>query len=280
MTRREALLRARGILVKNAIEDAALEAELLLRHTLYTDRSAFYAGGDNELTAPQDACYRRMVEQRVRGMPSAYITGEREFYGLPFYVDESVLIPRQETELLVEKAVELARGYEAPLIADIGTGSGAIAINLALNLSDATVIATDISQEALNTTRRNCERHCTGDRVRLYRGDLLESLPCPVDIIVANLPYVRTADVDGVNTSGYEPRIALDGGEDGLEVIRRFCRQTGGALKPGGSLLMEIGAGQRTAVIGLLRDLFPSAQIDVFPDLAGIDRAVCLTLPQ
>jgi release factor glutamine methyltransferase len=280
MTRREALLRARELLADNAIEDAALEAELLLRHTLYTDRSAFYAGGDNELTAPQDACYRRMVEQRVRGMPSAYITGEREFYGLPFYINESVLIPRPETELLAEKAIELARGYEAPQIADIGTGSGAIAISLALNLPDATVVAIDISQGALNTARRNCERHRTGDRVRLCRGDLLEAVPYRVDIIVANLPYVRTADVDGVNTCGYEPRIALDGGEDGLEVIRRFCRQTGGALKPGGSLLMEIGAGQRTAVIGLLRDLFPSAQIDVFPDLAGIDRAVCLTLPQ
>jgi len=346
MTRDEAFRRACGVLEASAIEDPALEAEVILRHTLNIDRASFYAERGADLTATQEAEYTARVNQRAGGMPGAYIIGNREFYGLQFFVDDSVLIPRPETELLVEKAIEIARGYEAPRIADIGTGSGAIAISLAIKLPHSTIIATDISRRALDTARRNCERHRTGDRVLLCQGELLEPVTHPVDIIVANLPYVRTADLPGVNTSGWEPRIALDGGDDGLDIIRRLCSQVCTRLKPGGSLLMEIGDGQRDAVVGILHDLFPSTatrevqitetpnlygdlnyhsgggqnpagkgdckldsslrwndkpwffssedgrksttsqmarvlntQIDVFPDLAGIDRVVCMTLP-
>lgn len=279
MTRDEAFRCACRLLEASSIEDPALEAEVILRHTLNIDRASYYAERRTGLTATQEAEYTARVNRRACGMPGAYITGRREFFGLQFFVDDSVLIPRPETELLVEKAIEIARGYEAPLIADIGTGSGAIAVSLAVNLPHATVIATDISRHALDTARRNCERHGTADRVRLYQGDLLEPVPHPVDIIAANLPYVRTTDLPGINTSGWEPRIALDGGEDGLDIIRCLCLQVCTRLKPGGSLLLEIGAGQKDAVVGMLRALFPSAQIDVFPDLAGIDRVVCMTLP-
>jgi release factor glutamine methyltransferase len=191
-----------------------------------------------------------------------------------------VLIPRPETELLVGKTIERARQYEAPLIADIGTGCGAIAVSLALNLPRAKIIATDISPGALETVRRNCERHHVHKCVTLVKGDLIEPLAHPVDIVVANLPYVRTADLPEVNTHGWEPRLALDGGKDGLDVIRRLCEQVWPVLKPGGSLLLEIGDGQKEAVVSILRHLYPSAQIEVFPDLAGIDRVVCMTLLQ
>jgi len=279
MTRDEAFRRACSLLEASAIEDPVLEAEIILRHTLNIDRASFYADRGDDLTPTQETEYTARVNRRAGGMPAAYIIGSREFYGFQFLVDDSVLIPRPETELLVEKAIEIARGYKAPRIADIGTGSGAIAVSLAVNLPPATITATDISRRALDTARRNCERHLTGDRIRLCQGDLLEPVTHPVDIIVANLPYVRTAGLPRVNTSGWEPRIALDGGDDGLDIIRRFCSQVRTRLKPGGSLLLEIGAGQRDATVDMLRTLFPSAQIDVFPDLAGIDRVVCLTLP-
>jgi release factor glutamine methyltransferase len=179
----------------------------------------------------------------------------------------------------VEKAIEIAHNYSSPVIADIGTGCGNIAISLAVNLPHASLFATDISQKALDTARRNCERHNVERRVRLCAGDLLEPLPAPVDIIAANLPYVRTADLPAVNTNGYEPRTALDGGEDGIEVIRRLCAQAGGKLKRGGSLLLEIGFGQRQEVVNLLSALSDSTKIQVTADLNSIDRVVCLTLP-
>jgi len=278
MTRQELLNRARSLLSSNNVEDEALEAELLLRHTLHINRAGLYAEPEGTLTSQQEADFWNKIERRVKGMPSAYITGVREFYGLEFYVDGSVLIPRPETELLVEKAIEIARNYSSPVIADIGTGCGAIAISLAVNLPQAFLFAADISQKSLDTARRNCERHDVERRVRLYVGDLLEPLREPVDIIVANLPYVRTADLPAVNTNGYEPHLALDGGEDGLDVIRRLCTQVDRKLKSDGSLLLEIGMGQREEVVNLLHALFSLAPISVIPDLTGIDRVLCMTL--
>lgn len=279
MTRQVVLHRARELLSSNKIEDGALEAELLLRHTLNIDRAGLYAEPEGVLTSQQEADFWHKVESRVKGVPSAYITGVREFYGLEFYVDDSVLIPRPETELLVEKAIEIAHNYSFPVIADIGTGCGNIAISLAVNLPHAFLFATDISQKALDTARRNCERHKVERRVQLCAGDLLEPILQPVDIIVANLPYIKTSDLLRVNTNGYEPRTALNGGEDGLNVIRRLCAQAGGKLKHGGSLLLEIGLGQRQEVVNLLSALSDSTKIQVTADLNSIDRVVCLTLP-
>lgn len=257
MTRDEAFNHAKTLLEERDIDDAALEAEVLLRHTLNIDRASFYAGRDADVTTTQLDEYRADVERRLKGMPTAYITGAREFFGLEFFVDESVLIPRPETELLVEKAIECAQRYEMPLIADIGTGCGAIAISLAFNLPRARVIATDISPQALETARRNCERHGVHRRVTLLKGDLLKPLTQPADIIVANLPYVRTAELPAVNTHGWEPCLALDGGEDGLDIIRRLCVEVSRMLRPGGALLLEIGAGQKEAVVEILQDMSP-----------------------
>ena len=275
MTLKQALHRARGILVGKNIEDAPLECELLLRHALRISQTQLYLDLDNELSPKQEEAFWQLVERRRNGEPTAYITGRREFYGLDFYVDPRVLIPRPESELLVERALSLAQNHPLSTIAEVGTGSGAIAISLALNLPEAKIYATDISAAALEVARLNCQRHGVIDRVRLRHGNMLDPVPEPVDLIVANLPYVKKLELAGMS---FEPRLALDGGRDGTEKIRQLCRQLDSKLRPGGFLLLEIGQGQRRAITTLLYDLFPNGKIEVMPDLSGIERVVSLGL--
>jgi release factor glutamine methyltransferase len=266
------------ILEEYEIEDASLEAEVLLRDVLKKTRVELYLELDSELSQQEYAAFRRAIRRRCMDEPTAYILGRREFYGRDFLVDNRVLVPRPETELLVEKAVEFARKYDTPLLADVGTGCGAVAITLALELPEATVYATDISGDALRVARRNCRKHGVSIRVNLLKGNLLTVLPQPVDIITANLPYVRESDLPLASPVSAEPRLALDGGVDGLERIRQLCRQAGDKLRPSGHMLLEIGQGQAEAVTMLLRGLFPGAKIEVLPDLSGTDRVVCLSL--
>jgi release factor glutamine methyltransferase len=274
-----ALKRAREILDDNDIQDSALESELLLRHTLGIDHVQLYLALENELSPDHSVEFQRLIRRRLDGEPTAYITGNREFYGLDFYVDSSVLIPRPESELLVEKTIELARNRHMSSVAEVGTGCGAIAVSLALNLPQVKIFATDISASALEVTRFNCRKHGVEDRVCLLEGDMLDPLPEPVDLIIANLPYVREAELTGVNTLGFEPSLALNGGRDGLDKIRHLCRQADKRLRPGGCLLLEIGEGQGEAVTGFLHDILPQAEVKLTPDLSGIDRVVSLSLP-
>jgi len=278
MTAKQVLARARSMLNAASIEDAPFEAELLLRDTLKIDRVQLYLDFDRELGPEQHENYWQRIERRLNHEPTAYIVGHREFYGLDFCVDSSVLIPRPESELLVDKALALARNRALSAIADVGTGCGAIAISLALNLPHTTIYATDISPPALSVARRNCQRHGVENRVFLLDGDMLDPLPGPVDLIVANLPYVRKSELAESCPLSREPRLALDGGPDGLEKIRCLCLQAGNKLRPGGSLLLEIGQGQGSAVTACLHNLFPSAGIELEPDLSGIERVVSLTL--
>jgi len=275
VTLKQALSRARSILAENNIEDAPLEGELLLGHALKISRTQLYLDLDHELSPRQEQTLWRLVERRLNGEPTAYITTHREFYGLDFYVDPRVLVPRPESELLVEIALGLAQNHPLSTIADIGTGCGAIAISLALELPQVKIYATDISAPALEVALVNCQKYGVIDRVRLLRGDMLNPLPEPVDLIIANLPYVKESEISGVN---FEPRLALDGGSDGTERICQLCLQAGGKLRPGGSLLLEIGQGQRGAVTALLNTLFPDGEIEVTPDLSGIDRVIHLSL--
>jgi release factor glutamine methyltransferase len=236
-----------------------------------------YSSLDDDISPhQQDACLR-LVQRRLSGEPAAYITGCREFYGLDFSVNRHVLIPRPESELLVEKALELAADYQKPRIADIGTGSGAIAISLAVNLPQAMIYAIDISPDALEVASSNCRRHGVADRVRLICGDILQPLDEPLDIITANLPYVHPDDIADTCP---EPSLALDGGVDGLDKIKRLVYQVDGKLNPGGSLLLEIGLGQAQPVSDMLRCVFPAARLDIIPDLAGIERVVIMRLPE
>ena len=275
MSLKQALSRARGILAEKNNEDTPLECELLLRHVLGISRTQLYLDLDLKLSPKQEEAFWQLLKRCLNGEPTAYITGHCEFYGLDFYVDPSVLIPRPESELLVEKAISLAQEHRLLTIAEIGTGSGAIAITLALELPGARIYATDISASALKVALINCQKHGVIDRVYLLHGNMLEPVPEPVDLIIANLPYVKESELTGMR---FEPLLALDGGRDGMERIRQLCRQVGGKLQPGGFLLLEIGQGQRKVVTTLLNALFPSGKIKVMPDLSGIDRVVSLSL--
>ena len=276
MTLKTALSRARGILAQNAIEDAPLEAELLLRHVLKINRTQLYLDLEEELSPEDEKAFGHLVERRSGGEPAAYITAHREFYGLDFYVNPHTLIPRPESELLVETALRLAQNR--PLtIADIGTGCGAIAVSLALELPKAKIYATDISTPALEVALVNCQRHSVADRVSLLQGDMLEPIAEPIDLIIANLPYVQRAEIAPDN---FEPLLALDGGAEGTESIARLCRQAKTKLSDGGSMLLEIGQGQSQTITSLLHRLFPDGATEVFRDLSGIERVVSLSLSE
>lgn len=278
MNRKQALAQARVTLADNNIDDASLEGEILLRHLLGINRTQLFSDLDSVINPAQVESLRKLLERRLSGEPSAYITGHREFYGLDFKVNRHVLIPRPESELLVEKALSLCRSHAMSKIADIGTGCGAIAISLAKNLPAATIYATDISPQALEVAKENCLRHGLIDKVVLLQGDLLGALPEPVDLIVANLPYVREAELPVSGPLRFEPELALNGGKDGLDRISILCRQAGGKLRDNGSMLLEIGQGQTQAVKVLMHESFPSALIEVDRDLAGIERVISLRL--
>ena len=278
MTLKQALSHARHILAGNNIEDAPLEGELLLRHTLKISRTQLYLDLNYELSPKQEEAFRRLIKRRLNGEPIAYITKHREFYGLDFYVDPSVLIPRPESELLVETALGLAQNHPPFIIAEVGTGCGAIAISLALSLSEVKIYATDISAAALKIALLNCQKHGVIDRVHLLQGDMLDPLPKPADLIIANLPYVKESELAQVNPTKFEPMLALNGGSDETERIHQLCRQVDSKLRPNGYLLLEIGQGQRRAVSAFLHTLFPNGKIEVVPDLSGTDRVISLSL--
>lgn len=275
MKLKAALSRARGILAQNAIEDAPLEAELLLRHVLKINRTRLYLDLEQELSPEDEKTFGHLVERRLIGEPTAYITSRREFYGLEFYVNPHTLIPRPESELLVETALRLAQSQPISTIADIGTGCGAIAVSLALELPRTRIYATDISAAALEVATINCQRHNVTDRIRLIQGDMLEPVPEPIDLIVANLPYVKESELTPEN---FEPLLALDGGAEGTESIDKLCRQAKSKLADGGSMLLEIGQGQGETITGLLKSLFPDGVVEVFRDFSGIERVISLSL--
>jgi release factor glutamine methyltransferase len=177
----------------------------------------------------------------------------------------------------VEKALDLAHERPIATMADIGTGCGAIAVTLAVNLPETRIYATDISESALMVAFLNCQRYAVLDRVYLLQGDLVDPLPEPVDLMVANLPYVTGEEVSSRGLADFEPELALSGGQDGLAAIRRLCLRVGDKLRPEGMLLLEVGVGQSLAVASFLRCLYPHAEIGVTPDLGDIDRVVTLT---
>jgi release factor glutamine methyltransferase len=267
------------------IPDASVEAEVLLGHVLGMSRTGLYTEPDRSLTSVEREHLRRVVRRRLDREPAAYIFGHCEFYGIDLYVESHTLIPRPETEVLVEEAVKLvlriSRQGEQTTIADIGTGCGAIAVSLALALPQAKVYATDISPSALKVAGVNCRRYGVNGRVDLLEGNLLEPLPRAVDLIVANLPYVKDCEFGDLSPEirEYEPTIALAGGRDGLCKIREMLEQMRGEVgarlrEQPASLLLEIGQGQGETVTSLVSTCFPQAGIELISDLGGIERAV------
>jgi release factor glutamine methyltransferase len=262
---------------------AQLDAEVLLMYVLGFSRAQLYARFDEAITPEQATAYEGLVERRAQGEPIAYITSHREFMALDFYVDQRVLIPRPETELLVEHTVKklLEKGLlgENVPIADIGTGSGVIAVYLALRFPNAKIYATDISPEALEVAEINARRHEVSNRIVFLQGNLLEPLPESIPTIVSNPPYTVLAQVEP-NVARYEPNIALDGGSKGLAIYRELLGQAKNRLQRPGLIALEIGSEQATDVSNLGRFFFPGCQIEVHKDYAGLDRVVILDIPE
>lgn len=284
MTIREILRQAESAISSQGITDARVEAEILLMHCLGAERATLYARLEESLPPQKVTEFQHLVEQRLKRRPGAYITGRCRFYDIDLYIDERALIPRPETELLVESVIQFADqrfSREQPfLVADVGTGSGAIAVALALHLPQARIYATDISPGALEVARINLHRQGLEEMVELLQGDMLEPIPVPVDIMVANLPYVRDSDIAGLipEIRDFEPELALSAGLDGLDKIRLLMAQAKKKLRPHGLILLEIGYGQGPAVVELARSHFPGAELDLIPDLAGIDRILIVRL--
>ena len=255
----------------------ALDARLLLAHALGRDHAYLVAHDDETLTAAQAAAYAHLLARAAADEPVPYLIGHAPFYGHDFAVSPAVLIPRPETEQLVEAAIGWGRGRGALRAADVGTGSGCIAVTLARHLPAAAVVAIDVSAAALAVAAANVARLAPG-RVALAQGDLLAAVAPGLDLIAANLPYVSrpewTALPDGVKS--YEPALALDGGTDGLDAIRALLPQAAERLRPGGLVLLEIGWRQGAAALALARDAFPAARVEVRPDFAGHDRLVAI----
>jgi release factor glutamine methyltransferase len=251
---------------------ARRDAELLLSHVTGLSRAALLTHPEQPLSLAQLEAYFQAVERRAQSEPMQYITGEQEFYGLAFHVTPAVLIPRPETEHLVEKAIDIARSIAGPVcILDIGTGSGAIAVALACHLQDATVMATDTSVAALAIARENAARHTVADRMAFIHCDLFPEDAGPFDLICSNPPYVADSEVLESQIAAYEPHAALFAGPTGLEVYRRLIPRAAAALAYAGMLLLDIGQGQCDAIETLLRGS-NLVNVQFIADLQGISR--------
>jgi release factor glutamine methyltransferase len=249
----EVLRGAESYLAERGVENPRLNAEHLLAHALGLKRMELYLQFDRQLTEAERAPLRDTVKRRGAREPLQHILGTAEFHGRTFACDKRALIPRPETEQLVEIALEMVKGKTSPKILDVGTGSGVIAITLALQLTEAEVQAADLSTDALALAAANAERHGLADRVRFHQADLLPSDDTKFDLIVANLPYIPAAEIAALSPEvRHDPLAALDGGPNGLDLVRRLIDAAPERLTPGGALLLEIGAGQADAVNTLL----------------------------
>ncbi len=283
MTSSETLYLASHILSMARIDDASIEAELLVCHVLEISKTRLYSEPERLLTSAEINHLWHLLRRRLFHEPTAYILKCCQFYGINFYIDNRVSIPRPETELLVEKTVDFAKARFLPgdpIIADIGTGSGNIAISLALALPKVKIYATDISVAALEVAGMNCQHYKLDSQVELIQGNLLEPLPQPVNVIVANLPYIKDSELKALSPEiiNFEPMIALAGGEDGLDKIRCLLAQIPGKICPEGSLFLEVGQAQDKVVSSIINGYFPQASVELIPDLSGINRVVRVIL--
>lgn len=256
-----------------------LDATLLLEHVTGAERAAFVRASEQALPDAQATAFEALVARRASGLPIPYLTGTVGFYGLAFAVDDRVLIPRPESELLVEAALADVRGRRKTggRIADVGTGSGAFAIVLAAELSGATLVASDVSPEALALARENAARNGVAERCTFVCGDLTAPLVGfgPFDLVVANLPYVPTDRIPASpDPVAFEPRLALDGGPDGLELYRRLLAQLPGLLAPDATVLLEAAPPTIAALSDAVLQAFPLAYLEIGEDYAGLERFV------
>jgi release factor glutamine methyltransferase len=255
---------------------------LILEYVMDTSYSYIIAHDETIMSPTQEYRFLSLLERARNGEPIPYLVGKTHFYGLEIKVTPSVLIPRPETEQLINLALEWiarpARRQKQPLVVDVGTGSGCIALALASSLPLARISATDVSKEALEVAEENAKALGMENQVDFYNGQYLNPIVDDPDLIVANLPYIADHEWTtlAVGVKWYEPDVALRGGHDGLDGIRQLLAQAGRRLAPGGALFLEIGWQQGEAAKLLAKSTFPSAQIDVKKDLSGHDRVICI----
>jgi len=276
---KESVSQAASMLQKAGVPEHRREAASLLAHKLSKDRTFLFTHGDERLSDEAFAQYIAMVQRRAAGEPLQYITGVQDFYGRQFHVSPDVLIPRPETELLVEAALRFIGPIQSPLVCDVGTGSGCIAISILCEMPEAHAIAIDISPGAINMARQNAETLGVKERIEFIQSDGFNGLESPLesfDLIVSNPPYVSADMVSGLQREvrDHEPLVALSPGGDGLGVIRRILKDGLGFLKSGGYLLLEIGFDQGEKVTQLIEN--PWHLLEILPDLQGIPRIVIL----
>ncbi|MBZ0300048.1 MAG: peptide chain release factor N(5)-glutamine methyltransferase [Anaerolineae bacterium] len=279
MTTIQSALHAARNRIAPVSESASLDAQVLLAELLNVNRAYLLAHGDAALTPEQAARYGEWVQRRADGEPVAYILGRRAFYDRELRVAPSVLIPRPETELLLEAALNFVQGSADCAAADIGTGSGALAVTFAANCPNAAVYAVDLSPLALDIARQNAALHAV--EVTFLEGDLLQPLierGLKINVLMANLPYIAHDELPTLAVSQYEPRLALDGGTDGLDLVRRLLADVRKVCNPGALVLLEIGAAQGAAAVALAQELAHPQAVDVLQDYAGLDRIVRIRL--
>lgn len=263
------------------IGDARIEADLVWMTTLEVSRAELYARMADGPSDAEGQSAEELIQRRLRHEPTAYLLGHREFYNIDLLVGVGALIPRPDTEALVEEALRIAAGLPAPVtIADVGCGTGAIGLAIAANLPSVRVYATDLYPAALDLARRNTDRLGLAERVDILEGDLLVPLPGPVDIITTNLPYVESGEIPTLDPEVrlYEPREALDGGDDGLDLIRRFLVDVPRYLNPSGVLLMEMDPRQIARASAFAAKVVPGATIRIVQDLTRRDRVLVLEM--
>lgn len=264
------------------IDSPGLTAEALLAHVLGVSRTQLLAQSERPLPVDAQLKFDQLVRRAATGEPLAYLTGRREFHGLDFAVNPQVLVPRPETELLVDEALRfLATDSTEKRVLDVGTGSGCIAVTIAAKCPAASVTALDISEDALAVARENAARHGVASRIAFFKSDLLSALrllPSGFHLLCANLPYIASDELRGLPVAKHEPQLALDGGPDGLLWIRRLLVDAPRVMAPGGLLLLEIGATQGPGAAALAQTAFPAARVTVLKDYAGLDRIIAIGL--
>ncbi len=264
---------------EKGVENPRLDAEVLLSHILRKDRLYLYVHFDQPLEGPELTTFREAVKKRAARIPVAYIIGEKEFMGLDFKVTPAVLIPRPDTEILVETALKALEAVEEPRILDLGTGSGAICISMLVNLPSASAVTVDISPEAIEVAKDNAQQHGVSDRLTFCQGDLLKPVQGQVfTAILSNPPYIPESDIAGLTPEvRKEPNLALVGGLDGLDFYRRIIGEGPSYLAPGGFIAMEVGIGQAQQVAQLAKKSGAFAEAQIVKDYGGIERVVVLT---
>lgn len=279
MTIKEAFYKASSCL-QGSGQDPHRVSEWLLQHVLGCDRAALYLNWTQTLSDPHRLELERLLQRKLQGEPIQYIIGYQEFMGLPFKVDTRVLIPRPETELLVEEVIRRTRQlfpHQTPVVADICTGSGAIAVAAAVQCPGWSLLATDISEDALEVAKINAKRHHVAERITFLQGHLLEPLPQgQVDVVVSNPPYIASGELIGLQkeVGDFEPKLALDGGEDGYRFYREMANVLACWETPPALAAFEVGQGQAETLVDILRTTHIWPELDVIEDLAGIKRHV------